>query len=57
MSRREPVREIATAVQVILRTAPAQVRQRVGLRNPDALGEDARVAKILPAASRVDHRR
>jgi hypothetical protein len=36
MSPRERMREIATAALVTLRTAPAQVRQRLGLRNPRA---------------------
>jgi hypothetical protein len=36
MSPRESMREIATAAGLILRTAPAQVRQRLGFRNPRA---------------------
>jgi hypothetical protein len=36
MSPRERMREIATAGLVFLRTAPAQVRQRLGFRNPRA---------------------
>jgi hypothetical protein len=36
MSPRESMREIATALGLTLRTAPAQVRQRLGFRNPRA---------------------
>ena len=34
------MREIATAALVTMRTAPAQVRQRLGLRNPRAFAFD-----------------
>ena len=40
MSRRERAREIGAAALVVLRTAPAQVRQRLGLRNPRAFAFD-----------------
>ncbi|MGH7790567.1 MAG: hypothetical protein ACRERC_27145 [Candidatus Binatia bacterium] len=40
LSLREHVREIAKGTLVILRTAPAQVRQRLGLRNPRAFDYD-----------------
>jgi hypothetical protein len=40
MSRRETLREIARAAVVVVRTAPAQVRQRLGLRNPRAFAFD-----------------
>jgi hypothetical protein len=40
MSSRERMREIAAAALVTLRTAPAQVRQRLGLRNPRAFAFD-----------------
>ena len=40
LSRLERRREIARAMLVSLRTAPAQVRQRLGLRNPRAFGVD-----------------
>lgn len=40
MSPRERMREIATAALLTMRTAPAQIRQRLGLRNPRALAFD-----------------
>ena len=40
MSRRERIREIAAAARLVLRTAPAQVRQRLGFRNPRAFAFD-----------------
>jgi hypothetical protein len=40
MSRREQMREVAKAAGVVLRSAPAQVRQRLGFRNPRALAFD-----------------
>lgn len=45
MSPRERMREVAKASLMVLRTAPAQVRQRLGLRNPRALEFD--VDKLL----------
>jgi HD domain-containing protein len=40
LSRRERMRELAQAMLVVLTTAPAQVRQRLGLRNPRAFAFD-----------------
>jgi hypothetical protein len=40
LSRHERRREIVRAMLVFLRTAPAQARQRLGLRNPRAFGYD-----------------
>lgn len=40
MSAREQLREVANAAGVLLRTAPAQLRQRLGLRNRRAFSYD-----------------
>ena len=40
MSLRERLREVATGALVILKTAPAQVRERLGFRNPRAFSFD-----------------
>ena len=40
LSPAERVREIAKGTVVVLRTAPAQIRQRLGMRNPRALAYD-----------------
>ncbi len=40
LSVRESVREIGRGISVVLSTAPAQVRQRLGLRNPGAFAYD-----------------
>ena len=40
LSTRERVREITKGALVVLRTAPAQIRQRLGLRNPRAFAYD-----------------
>ena len=46
MSAREQVQEVARALSVVLRTAPAQVRQRLGIRNPRAFAFDVDSLKI-----------
>jgi hypothetical protein len=51
MSFRERIRELATAALVFVGTAPAQVRQRLGIRNPRAFAID--VDRLVIPDSRI----